>query len=881
MTPAQETALTYTARSWNPTPIPHMSKKPMGMDWQKRIIREADVPIYFNGHPLNVGVILGPTSEGLTDVDLDCAEAIALASYVLQRTGSMFGRESAPASHRLYRTTLASKSDTEKAAIQFLDPMKPSGENMLLEVRVGGVKGAQTVFPGSVHESGEAVRWDEDNEPATVNDQELLGQAHLLASICLLARYWPGTGARHDAALSIGGFLARAGLPAPTIKYLAEAIARTAGDPEVKDRRDTAEDAAQAFHAGKPARGFPLLCKTFGDAVAKQVADWLAYSGSWIDDGTIGTEPIEPVDLWAKFDPPSLPRGLLPPLLEEFAFDRGMVMGCDMAGIAVGTLAACAASITDAIKLQVKRNDTEWQESARVWMALVGDVSEMKTPMMNAILSPVRQIDNAMARSYVEAKNEWLRLPPPLKKVTAPPKKLRARIMDVTVEAVQDILQDSPNGVLLDQDELSGWFGSMDKYNGSKGAQADRGFWLKAYNGGSYISDRVSRDTCFIENLSVSALGFIQPEPIRKIANTGEDDGLLQRFTPLILRPAVRGQDTSPGAAVAEYDRLIQRLRQLRPPKSGNLYPPDAVLMFDDGALAIRDELERKHLELTRIKSINRKLSSHISKYNGMFARLCVIWHCVEHAFDAKLPVIVAEHTAKRVASFMHDFLLKHATRVLCGHAGAGERPRPVSQYRRLHPGSQKDPDHQPRYRTRRPQHAEPEGLRNRADLRTARSPGLADADPRPALQCPAELGRQSGRASEVRGTGQSRTSAAGGRSQVDRGIVREREGMSMPRTIRIITREEAKRSPRKTYFTGEPCQHGHVCERFIKRSWCVECARLGLKPERKPPAETFFGKPCRSGHTERYVISGECVACVKERSKKAIAREHASGRRW
>jgi hypothetical protein len=48
----------------------------------------------------------------------------------------------------------------------------------------------------------------------------------------------------------------------------------------------------------------------------------------------------------------------------------------------------------------------------------------------------------------------------------------------------------------------------------------------------------------------------------------------------------------------------------------------------------------------------------------------------------------------------------------------------------------------------------------------------------------------------------------------------------------RIITKEEAKASGRKRYYTGEPCQHGHVCERFVKRSWCVECARLGLKPE-------------------------------------------------
>jgi hypothetical protein len=100
---------------------------------------------------------------------------------------------------------------------------------MLLEVRVGGEKGAQTVFPGSVHESDEEIRWDENGDPAKVDNDDLLKRARLLAAVCLIARYWPGNGARHDAALSVGGFLARAGLLAPQIKYLVEAIARTAG----------------------------------------------------------------------------------------------------------------------------------------------------------------------------------------------------------------------------------------------------------------------------------------------------------------------------------------------------------------------------------------------------------------------------------------------------------------------------------------------------------------------------------------------------------------------------------------------------------------------------------------------------------------------------
>ena len=95
---------------------------------------------------------------------------------------------------------------------------------------------------------------------------------------------------------------------------------------------------------------------------------------------------------------------------------------------------------------------------------------------------------------------------------------------DVTIEATQDILQDSPAGILYYSDELSGWFGSMDKYSGVRGSAKDRAFWLESYNGGSYTVDRIQRGTVFVEHLSVSMLGGIQPETICRIAGDSVDD---------------------------------------------------------------------------------------------------------------------------------------------------------------------------------------------------------------------------------------------------------------------------------------------------------------------------------------------------------------------
>jgi hypothetical protein len=78
------------------------------------------------------------------------------------------------------------------------------------------------------------------------------------------------------------------------------------------------------------------------------------------------------------------------------------------------------------------------------------------------------------------------------RKTTERPMQRRLRLEDTTIEGAQEVLKDSPDGVLCIQDELSGWFGAMDKYAG-RGAAKDRGFWLQSFHGGPYALNRITR----------------------------------------------------------------------------------------------------------------------------------------------------------------------------------------------------------------------------------------------------------------------------------------------------------------------------------------------------------------------------------------------------
>jgi hypothetical protein len=122
---------------------------------------------------------------------------------------------------------------------------------------------------------------------------------------------------------------------------------------------------------------------------------------------------------------------------------------------------------------------------------------------------------------------------------------------------------------------------------------------------------------------------------MRKLAADTVDDGLLQRLIPIILRSAALGRDESKPYAVASYEAAVEALGRIK--LSGFPADREPVLRFVDGAQKVRRELEQRHLELTAAECVNRKLAAHLGKYDGLFARLCIVWHCVEHVHATSL----------------------------------------------------------------------------------------------------------------------------------------------------------------------------------------------------------------------------------------------------
>ena len=174
-------ARTYIDRGWAPLPIPYKSKAPTIKGWPSLRIGVEEITDHFPaGVPSNIGIILGEPSGNLVDIDIDSMLAVRLARFCLPHTDCKFGRIGKPLSHWVYVARAITKT--------FKDP--ESGE-MLVEIRADG---HHTVFPPSIHPSGEAVEFDDDaGLPSPIDTDELLRRVRVSSGrdppCSLLARH--------------------------------------------------------------------------------------------------------------------------------------------------------------------------------------------------------------------------------------------------------------------------------------------------------------------------------------------------------------------------------------------------------------------------------------------------------------------------------------------------------------------------------------------------------------------------------------------------------------------------------------------------------------------------------------------------------------------
>ena len=208
---------------------------------------------------------------------------------------------------------------------------------------------------------------------------------------------------------------------------------------------------------------------------------------------------------------------------------------------------------------------------------------------------------------------------------------------------------------------MAEFFASLDRYRVGGRGGADRGAYLRLYNGGRHTLDRVGRGSFAIPNWSVCFLGGIQPGPIQRIAKEADDDGLLQRFMFCVPARQEPGLDRAPDlAAIQRYDALFPALAALH---------PRGVVALHADAHRHREDIKALADAIAFLPDTSLRLRASFGKWHGLFAQLCLTYHLINVA-DAKCNRqqaphldLVLEATARRVASFMREILVPHLLR--------------------------------------------------------------------------------------------------------------------------------------------------------------------------------------------------------------------------
>jgi putative DNA primase/helicase len=273
--PVSEYVEGYMLHGWAPIPINFREKRPPTdlKDWPSVRLTMDDIETVF-GDPVNIGIITGEPSGGLMDVDIDDPDALRFTKTFLPETEAIFGRAGKPASHWLYRV------NRPKATVRF-----QCNDKTIIELRGNG---SQTVFPGSVHESGEPIEFVSDPNrprsrkskdelfipiPKRIRLKELEAAVIKVAIATVLFKHWH-PGARHHLALAVAGFLAMRSWSEEQVVDLVKAVALKAGDEDVEDRLTAVRTTFEQVLGHRPVSQASQLEEVLGKKAVRQLEKW-------------------------------------------------------------------------------------------------------------------------------------------------------------------------------------------------------------------------------------------------------------------------------------------------------------------------------------------------------------------------------------------------------------------------------------------------------------------------------------------------------------------------------------------------------------------------------------------------------------------------------
>ena len=195
------------------------------------------------------------------------------------------------------------------------------------------------------------------------------------------------------------------------------------------------------------------LLKHDGDFSA--AASELKRQGYGEKEASIDFDGVEPIDIFGDtslFGCPDWPENVCPSVIDDFARDTARRIGVKVEMIALPCIGAAAIAIPDNFVIKPKVRDTMWTESARIWIGIIADAGQKKTPALQAACEPLKRLKLNIFNQYKEAMTQYQQEFEFYKKrmkdggdMEEPVKPEHRRLIadDATVEALRQVLEET------------------------------------------------------------------------------------------------------------------------------------------------------------------------------------------------------------------------------------------------------------------------------------------------------------------------------------------------------------------------------------------------------------------------------------------------------
>lgn len=308
-------------------------------------------------------------------------------------------------------------------------------------------------------------------------------------------------------------------------------------------------------------------------------------------------------------------------------------MGCSM-------LWLVSVIVGNSIQIEVKKG---WNETATIWLAVVGKAGLGKTPSIHNIIKPLLSANNKEIKNYIKQSEKYEYY----NNLTAKEKKDHEEIQkptksqfianDITIEALVELHQENPNSVGVFKDELAGWFKDMNKYREG----SDLEFWLSTWSGKAISLNRKTAKSAFVDKPLVSVLGGIQPSILNSFyTEDNKDNGFMDRM--LLSYPDLEiekwndkemNYDTIQwyqDSIIAFYETIKYKVVQYD--EDGDIKPKTAIIPKES-----KDEWVRVFNEYTDIQNSdeeNEYMKSMLPKQKSYLPRFALLINTLDSFFD-------------------------------------------------------------------------------------------------------------------------------------------------------------------------------------------------------------------------------------------------------